>query len=166
MGTTVPGEAPETDDDEEDSMGMKDKIFSQMVYGEQSDHDYTKAVRFQGIGFKAIDNSISRSCIFTEAQQNLWCSHVDEKLQERWRLLGCNTIEFANRQMLTPRKYLKNLKQNMTSTQHGLQSISATFRRTAENLGRVEWNISLLEEGVRLVFDFSTFSDNSSSCKQ
>lgn len=56
-----------------------------------------------------------------EAQQRSWSLHVDEKLEERWRSLGYNTLKLAKRQSLTQRKQFENLKQNLSNTQYALQ---------------------------------------------
>ncbi|EJW73561.1 hypothetical protein WUBG_15528, partial [Wuchereria bancrofti] len=53
--------------------------------------------------------------------QHLWGLHVDEKLEERWRSFGCDTIKLIERQAFMQRKQFENLKQNLSNTQHALQ---------------------------------------------
>uniref|UniRef100_A0A1I8EJ76 Biogenesis of lysosome-related organelles complex 1 subunit 1 n=1 Tax=Wuchereria bancrofti TaxID=6293 RepID=A0A1I8EJ76_WUCBA len=104
---------------------------------------------------------VYRKWNLNKTQQHLWGLHVDEKLEERWRSFGCDTIKLIERQAFMQRKQFENLKQNLSNTQHALQAVSSTFRQTAENLGRVEWNLSLLQEGAKLIPNFSVFLTNS-----
>ncbi|VDM15255.1 unnamed protein product [Wuchereria bancrofti] len=57
-----------------------------------------------------------------KTQQHLWGLHVDEKLEERWRSFGCDTIKLIERQAFMQRKQFENLKQNLSNTQHALQN--------------------------------------------
>ncbi|VDK88799.1 unnamed protein product [Litomosoides sigmodontis] len=142
MATVIPGEASETDDDG-DSGG-----------GDGNDLNEISMKHANSIIEK---NSEIRNRDLNDVQQQLsWSVHVDEKLENRWRSLGHNTIKLAERQAFPQRKQFGNLKQNLSNTQRALQAISSTFRQAAENLRRVEWNLSLLQEGAKLIPNFSS----------
>ncbi|MCP9260552.1 hypothetical protein DINM_003543 [Dirofilaria immitis] len=141
MATVVPGEASETDDDDYDN----DNSNKQDGTAEQNDAEM-------------------RNWNLNEVEQRTkWSLHVDEKLEERWRLLGYDTVRLAEQQAFMQRKHFKNLKQNLFNTQQALQVVSSTFRQIGENLARVEWNLSLLQEGAKLIPDFSIFLITNSS---
>ncbi|KAL3998942.1 hypothetical protein ACH3XW_17130 [Acanthocheilonema viteae] len=144
MATIIPGEASETDDDDND-------------YDENSTKEINPTKQ---------NNGEIRNWNLNEAQQRSLSLHVDEKLEERWRSLGYNTVKLAERQAFTQRKQFEILKQNLSNEQNSIQAISSTFRQAAANLGRVEWNLSLLQEGAKLIPDFSAFSINTNSSKE
>uniref|UniRef100_A0A915Q408 Biogenesis of lysosome-related organelles complex 1 subunit 3 n=1 Tax=Setaria digitata TaxID=48799 RepID=A0A915Q408_9BILA len=97
--TVIPGEASETDDDDDNSDCNGSNKNSIICQNDQQ----------------------MRNWDLNEAQQRSWSSHVDEKLEERWRSLGYDTVKLAERQVLTQRKQFENLKQNICNTQHAIQ---------------------------------------------
>ncbi|EFO17163.2 hypothetical protein LOAG_11338 [Loa loa] len=143
MDTVIPGEASETDEDDDNGC-----------------NDCNASNRKQVNDTVQNDGEI-RNWNLNETQQRSWILHVDEKLEERWRTLGYDTIRLAERQAFAQRKQFQNLKHNLCNTQHAIQAISSTLCQAGENMRRVEWNLSLLQEGAKLIPDFSAFSTNS-----
>uniref|UniRef100_A0A0R3RV40 WWE domain-containing protein n=1 Tax=Elaeophora elaphi TaxID=1147741 RepID=A0A0R3RV40_9BILA len=101
MATITPGEASETDDDNDsdcNEIGRKEANNA----AEQNDREI-------------------RNWNLNEAQQRSWSFHVDEKLEERWRLLSYDTVKLVERQAFVHRKQFENLKQNLSNIQHSIQ---------------------------------------------
>ncbi|VDK88821.1 unnamed protein product [Onchocerca ochengi] len=102
MATVIPGEASETDDD--------------------NDNDYNGSKNCQQPDANEQNNRETRNWNLNDAQQRSpWSLHVDEKLEERWRLLASDTVKLAKQQAFVQRKQYENLKQNLSNMQHTLQ---------------------------------------------
>uniref|UniRef100_A0A914ZPQ1 Ovule protein n=1 Tax=Parascaris univalens TaxID=6257 RepID=A0A914ZPQ1_PARUN len=128
--TVIAGEAPETDDEEEQSSG-----------GLQEN--------------RSLKEHSSRSSEWkpSDVLRRWWSVHIDEKLEQRWRALGADVTLFTVRQSAARRKQLDFLKNATTNTQHIVHEVSFNVGRAIENLTRLEANVSLLLVGAKLVPD-------------
>ncbi|VDO46000.1 unnamed protein product [Brugia timori] len=94
-------------------------IFYKFLCDDVLGHIYNQELsRCARVGLRLLCN---RKWNLNKTQQNLWGLHVDEKLEERWRSFGYDTVKLIERQALMQRKQFENLKQNLSNTQHALQ---------------------------------------------
>ncbi|VDK44254.1 unnamed protein product [Anisakis simplex] len=154
----IAGEASETDEEDDHN----EQQFSISI----KDNDDDEHIVADGDSLRQHRNESSKtqnSCSEWNAMNltnRAWSMHVDEKLENRWRLLAADANSFANRQCVPLKKQMEILRSATTNTQHIVQEVSFNLRRASENLAHLEANISLLLEGAKFVPDLVMLPNN------
>ncbi|KAL6729555.1 hypothetical protein Aduo_000599 [Ancylostoma duodenale] len=77
--------------------------------------------------------------------------HVDEKLVQRWRTLGTDTLMLSLRRLQPTMKTVDDMEKCLDNTLASVQTASALVRRTSAVVYRLEDSVNALIEASKLI---------------